>query len=144
MKPTILFVEDQPEYFGPLVDALQRSHELKQAADLTEAVECLSIDNYALLIIDIMLGKGEREFPAIEDRRSGLYLIRLIRGEVHDDRISLKCRPDIPILALTAVSDVSVHRELERLRVQVVAKPFLADALLKQIDMLLQESEDVL
>ena len=143
MRARILFVEDQPEYFAPFIEALQKSYELEQAEDLTAAVEVLSVQEFDLLIIDIMLPKGTREFPGIDDRRSGLHLIRLIRGEVGDEGVKLKCQAQIPILAITAVSDSSAHRALEAVRVKRIAKPFSMSEVVEIIGTMLKGRADV-
>lgn len=133
MKPRILYIEDQPEYFGPFITALRSAYELEQAGNLTHAVQILAGEDFDLIIVDIMLAKGERQFPDIDDRRSGLHLIRLLRGERDGGKLTLKCHQDVPIVALTAVSDASAHRDLEALGVRTITKPFLSREVLEQI-----------
>ena len=139
MKPRILFVEDEPEYFGPLIEALQKGYQLERAEDLTEAVEILSAEDFALIIVDIMLPIGTGEFPGIDNRRSGVHLIRLVRKKPPDREIELKCRQDVRILALTAVSDLSVQDDLKALNVPMVPKPFSVRAVLERIANMLKE-----
>ena len=141
MKPRILFVEDEPDFFAPFIEALKKDYDFTGAYDLTEAVEILCRDEFACLLVDIMLTIGDRDFPDVDSRRSGLYLIRLIRGEEHHPEIRLKCPSDVPILVVTAVSDLSLEGKLEALDVQMVPKPFSMTQILDLIAAVLKERD---
>ena len=112
MKPRILFIEDEPEFFAQFTKAIRARYELVQVEDLTEAVNILGQSDFSLVIVDIMLDIGISKFPNVDDRRAGLYLIRLIRSRGSERRIALKCRSDVPLLAITAVSDLSLEKKL--------------------------------
>ena len=139
MKPRILFVEDEPDFFAPFIEAVNEDYDLTEVYDLTEAVEILCREEFACLLVDIMLTIGDRDFPDVDSRRSGLYLIRLIRGEEQHPEIKLKCPSDVPILVLTAVSDLSLEGKLEALDAPMVPKPFSMTQVLDQIAAMLKE-----
>jgi len=138
MRASILFAEDEPEYFRPLIEALRETYDLHLVTDATQALEELSAAEFALLIVDIMLPKGSD--PSLRDvdaLRSGLYLIRLVRRLEQLAGVEIRCRADVPILVPTAVSDVSVQEELDTLGIPVIQKPFSKRDLLRQVEGLL-------
>ena len=86
----------------------------------------LTKQGFSPIIVAIMLEKGERPFPkAIDARRAGVYLIKLIRRQEHIEGRGFISREDVPVLVLTAVSDLSLRDDLEGLGVRFISKPFL-------------------
>lgn len=139
MKAHILLVEDEPEYLTPFIEALKEEYELRDVEDLTEAVGTLASEDFSLVIVDIMLAIGRGKFPGVKDRRAGLQLIYFIRRGRTDHGIELKCRVDVPIIALTAVSDLSLEEELTEVRVPMIQKPFSLDNVMKGIVAMMEE-----
>lgn len=134
MRHKILFVEDEPDYFEPFIDQLEQQYALYMAHDLTQAVELMNQHRFSLFLIDIMLPVGMRRFPEkIDTRRTGVYFIRLIRGEVSVSGLQTNCPKDVPIIALTAVSDLSAKDMLGELNVVRFTKPFSMKAVMEEI-----------
>ena len=139
MKPRILFIEDESEYFEPLVDALEKKYLLKEVGNLAQAIKALSEEEFDLLLVDIMLPQGESCPMQVDNRRSGLHLVRWIRRKEVVSAVQPKCLPEVPILAITAVSDVSALEELKSLGVDLVAKPFSLKVVLNQVAAVLRD-----
>jgi CheY-like chemotaxis protein len=138
MRASILFVEDEPEYFRPLIEALRETYDLHLVTDATQALEELSATEFSLLIVDIMLAKGsDPSLRPLDALRSGLYLIRLVRRLEQLAGVGIRCRADVPILCPTAVSDLTLEGELQDLRCVLVHKPFGKRDVLPVIDHLL-------
>jgi CheY-like chemotaxis protein len=106
----ILFVEDEElAQLAILGLARERGWTVNVAETADKAVEHLRTKRYDLIILDVMIPPG-MELKGTPFREAGKELaIKLRRGQVG----LLRTPSDVPILAVTAVSDIRVLRELD-------------------------------
>ncbi len=118
----ILVVEDEAKVAGFLKKGLQQSgYEVDLAADGEEGYEKIKVNNYDLILLDLMLPK-----------MSGFDLIPKIR----------QCKPAVPIIAVTAKA--SVEDRVQGLNLgcdDYLTKPFSFSELLARIQVQLRRGD---
>lgn len=143
MAVHVLFVEDQPKYFGPLIKSLRERYTLRIERTLSAAITALCETRFGLVVVDIMIPLGPATLSELVDpRRSGLYLIRVLRGENSLPGVSFATAKDVPVVAFTAVSDLSLQSELQQRNIATVKKPFVIRELLDRMAQMLERESD--
>ena len=108
----ILFVDDEPEFVRPQVDALESAgYKVVKCRDADEAMIYLKKNKPALIILDLIMPPGEDEMPEddedVDFAETGIKLHRNIRQEFG--------LTDVPIVFLSVVRDREIRREIGQL-----------------------------
>jgi len=135
----ILIIEDEENARIGLVFLLaSMGHGVDQAADAAQAIEKMTVKCYGLVILDIMLPPGAalRDVPF---RETGKELLLRLREEKLG---KLQTPRDVPVVAVTAVSDIDVIEKINSAANLVIYKPVDPDdAVTRMVDAgLLQRS----
>lgn len=118
MEKTILYVDDEPWFVEPLIDALRdEGYIVELATSGTEAIEKLKQSNKlpGLVVLDVIMPTGELVQDANGGRRTGLKVHEIMRKQ-----LGLK----MPIIFLTVVDDPSIEREVENIEKSLGIKNF--------------------
>jgi len=137
----ILFVEDEVNARGGLTGILQHmGHVVDYAESADEAVAKLQKQEYGLILLDIMMEPGD-SLPGVPFRMSGLELLTRLRRGVFGE---LKTSPDVPVVVITAVSDMDVGEVLngEAKANLVILKPKDTSDILVEIGDLLEKGDE--
>ncbi len=106
----ILFIEDERITVRELIKKLEKNYAVDVVEDGNSALNYLNQNQYDLIFLDIMLphGEGSRIPPDVRPKQTGIEILRKIReGET-------KNSPQIPVVVLTAVSDMFDIKEIKR------------------------------
>lgn len=118
--PEILYVEDDPVAVSLVSALLAGACRLDTARSLDEAIACVEQKQYALILMDINLGKGP----------DGMDTTRAIR--------KMERYRDVPIIALTAYAGDEERREILNAGCsQYLSKPYTFNDLMTMIEQLL-------
>jgi len=118
MNKTILYVDDEPWFVEPLVEALRyEEYIVELATNGTEAINRLKQRNNLpdLVVLDVIMPTGDAVHDKNGGRRTGLKVHETIRTQ-----LGLK----MPIIFLTVVDDPGVEREIETLEKSFGIKDF--------------------
>lgn len=116
----ILFIEDEPNARIGLSLLLERAGYIVDSADaISDAVQKLGETRYDLVIVDIMLPKGAGGAVGVPPREAGKHFIVQLRGGLWGP---IKTPPSVPVVVVTAVSDVDVLGSIHELA-DVILKP---------------------
>ena len=137
MKPTVLFVDDEPVRMSPFAIALERAgYQVIMAASAGEALELAKAhrSEISVLIVDIMIPTGTKDAIGIDPRRAGLWALGEIRA--------IPELAEAPAIVLSAVSETRVTAETERLGVVAyLEKPLSLARLVTAVDKALARLE---
>jgi len=136
----ILLIEDEENACVGWVAVLGKmGHTVDVAADAEAAVAMMGKTSYDLVLLDIMLPGGVG-FADVSPREVGSQLLVRLRGGQLGD---LKTRQDVPVVALTAVTDLEVFCALRNGgAARVLQKPIDAEKAVSEIADLLGGSAD--
>jgi len=133
MFKQILYVDDEPWFIEPIVDALRcDGYQVDLASNATEAIEKLVRDFYNpdLVILDVIMPSGNSLQETNGGRRTGIKVFEIIRK-------NLNLR--VPVLFLTVVDNLSIEREIAFLETPngfgnfaVLVKPALPNEVLEK------------
>jgi CheY-like chemotaxis protein len=142
MAKTIFYVDDEPYFVEPLVEALiDEGFTVELAVDGTEAIEKLKGENFLpdLVVLDLIMPTGEKIQDTNGGRRTGLKVHEIIRKQL---------RLRMPIIFLTVVDDPVVEREIEDLEKNLgikdfglLVKPVLPTELLEKVTSMLKPQQ---
>ncbi|MCY2952022.1 MAG: response regulator [Planctomycetota bacterium] len=120
----ILFIEDEENARSGLTAMLTAmGHTVDSAESTDEAVAKMQTKAYGLLLLDVML-PAVAVLADIERRKRGQeLLLRHRSGSLGE----LKTCRDVPVVAITAVTDTTVVRELNGYAKAVLHKPIDPD-----------------
>ena len=106
----ILFIEDEENALvGLRVVLKEDGHKVDVAMTGDEAVELMKKKNYDVVLLDIMLPAG-KSLTGVPFRETGkVILLRLRSGNLG----KLKTDKDVPVVVITAVSDLEVITALD-------------------------------
>lgn len=116
----ILLIEDEVVTVNKLIEKLKRGYDVEVVESGNSALESLNQNQYDLVVLDIMLphGGGKGLPPSIPPKQSGIEILKKIRAG------ATRNLPKIPVVVLTAVSDIPDLREIRRYRpVNLFQKP---------------------
>ena len=135
MNKTIFYIDDEPWFVEPLIDALRtEEYHVELATNGTEAVEKLKKGDFLpdLIILDVIMPNGDEVKDTNGGRRTGLRVHEIIRKQL---------RLRMPIIFLTVVDDPGVEREIESIEKQLgihdfgyLVKPVLPTELLEKVE----------
>lgn len=128
----ILFIEDEENATVGLIALLEgKGYEVDIAESCDEAVERLRKQIYDLIILDIMIDSGQ-VLPNVAVREAGKELLLRIRSGGFG---TLKTDKDVPVVAITAVSDLKVSEALESAgNIIILHKPITPEDSLVKIE----------
>lgn len=108
----ILFIEDEAIAIKRLIEKLKKRYEVEVVGSGNSALDSLNENQYDLILLDIMLPHGEgRRIPSnIPPKQTGIEILKKIRNR------ETKNSPQIPIVVLTAVSDVQDLKGINKYR----------------------------
>jgi CheY-like chemotaxis protein len=142
----ILFVDDEPEYVRPQVDALSDAgYEVILITDSDEAITFLEDRKPDLIILDLIM--PPRQQDVIEDEHeidlveTGMKLYKDIREDLG--------LTDIPIIFLSVVRDREIRREISEKerkynqRHRFLAKPISSSEVVTEVQVALGDLNDV-
>ena len=119
----ILFIEDEARARSGLSALLSSEGHAVDFAESCEAAEkALRLEMYDVIVLDIMLPRGQYDQDhGLATREAGLGLLQELR---HAKLKALKTPVDVPVVALTAISDISILDGIRAHRnVVLVQKP---------------------
>lgn len=138
----ILFIEDEERARLGLMGLLEsRGHNVDIAETVDEAVAQIKNKKYDFLLLDIMLGEEPSKiFPKVPPREQGKHLLVELRAGVLEN---IKTDRDVPVIALTAVSDLRVNMKIkEQKNVLIISKPADPEEVLLQIENFISGGEN--
>lgn len=123
----ILWIEDDADELEPLIWPLKNAgYTIRIAKDAIDAIREFKSDSFDLIILDILIPTGKKE-NGDKDQLVGESVLEDIR----------KIDKNIPVIAVTVVSDAEKLKELNVIRVFIKGS-LLASDLLKEINKTLQ------
>lgn len=143
----ILFVDDEPEYVRPQVDALlDAGYKVILKTDPDEAIAFLLKDRKPdLIILDLIMPPRQKD--VVEDERE-IDLVESGMRLYEDIREGLRLT-DIPIIFLSVVRDREIQRELSERerkynqRHRFLAKPISSSEVVTEVQIALGDLSDV-
>ena len=136
----ILFVEDEELARVGLIRLLSdRGHEVDVAEGADEAVEWRRQERYDLILLDIMIPPG-KVVEGVPFREAGKELLLRLRASRLGE---LETPADVPVVAITVVSDIDVVKALNNEVKGIFVKPFHAEDIVARLTDLLQGEQDV-
>lgn len=116
----ILFIEDERITVRGLIKKLEKNYAVDVVEDGNSALNYLNQNQYDLIFLDIMLphGEGRGIPPDVRPKQTGIEILRKIRER------ETKNSPQIPVVVLTAVSDMFDIKKIKRYRpTKLLPKP---------------------
>jgi len=108
----ILFVDDEPWYHESIRYSLEsRGYKCLVAADMSTALEMLSVNEVAVVVTDIMMPAG-KDYPQIDSQETGFHLINKLRGE----------HPQTAIVCLSVIGNEAKIRPLRSMQIEYLRK----------------------
>jgi len=137
MAKRILFVDDEDWSVTPYFPKLQEHNiEVELALNGDEAFDRLRKTKYDLIVLDIMLPRGNKIGKNVEPRKAGATLLRMIRQNQIPNMIT---EPNVPVVVLTAVTDQKISNDVRQLQVnEVFQKPASFDVVTDKLLALLR------
>jgi CheY-like chemotaxis protein len=142
----ILFVDDEPEYVRPQVDALlDAGYDVILITDPDEAIAFLENRKPDLIILDLIM--PPRQQDVVEDERE-IDLVETGMKLYEDIREDLGLT-DIPIIFLSVVRDREIRRELSERerkyhqRHRFLAKPISSSEVVTEVKIALGDLNDI-
>jgi CheY-like chemotaxis protein len=113
MSIDILFVEDEPRGVAPYFRELERNGFLCSLAESgDQVIRKLRYHKFDAISMDIMFAPGPALGAHVDKTESGLRLLEMIR-----QRKLKNCPADIPVIVLTAVTNIDVENAIKALGV---------------------------
>ena len=113
MTTDILFVEDEPRGVQPYFRELENHGFLCSLAESgDQAIRKLRYRKFDAISMDIMFAPGSAMGAKVDKTESGLRLLEMIRS--HKIR---NCPADLPVIVLTAVTNIDVENAIKALGV---------------------------
>lgn len=142
MSTKILFVDDEPEFIYPQVEALENEgYQVFVKSRLIEAIEILHRIKFDLIILDIIMppeNNNAKNTDAQDYSASGVELHHTIR-----EKLKLH---DVPIIFLSVVRDQNIRQKLRQMETKYdkqfrfLTKPSLPSELITEVKIALQEN----
>ena len=133
---TILWVDDDVEIMSPFMVSLEGDgFSIQTATDFLKAKEILtSGQRFDLIITDLIFPYGdEKSDKDGQANYLGLEVAKLAR----------ELLGKIPILCVTVVTSADVHRELDKMGIEMLAKPIRPSVLNEKVKLILLESKNL-
>jgi DNA-binding NtrC family response regulator len=118
----VLLVDDDNAVVAVVTRILKKSgFRVTTANSLPKARSILSQRNFTVLIYDLSVGAGRRLGEVIDELRAA--------------------QPKLPVLLITGYAGPDTESEVERLRIELLEKPFEADELVARLTELIKRSK---
>ena len=142
MNKGILFIDEEPEYIRPYIEALRdEGYKVTLATTVDQAYRLLDEQEFDLIVLDLIMPPGQSEKKETREElnyaETGIRLCKYIR-----DKLGFI---DIPIIFLTVVTDPTIHQEIRKLerryglKPRILIKPILPSEVVTEVRKVLQE-----
>jgi CheY-like chemotaxis protein len=127
--PRVLYIEDEPYLVKTLPAVLEnrdKTLQIVRFTDIVQALERLREEEFDLVLLDISMPPTEdMDFDQVEQGRlTGIAVAQRIK----------EMKPDMPIAALTVVSDLAMQRKMRDVGIgEIINKPAEIDAIVQVI-----------